>query len=47
MGSTLVGKNSTPKAEDFEHRGFDSTPTKGYLDHKVDVVQGRFDIELP
>ena len=46
-GSNLVDKDYAPKLEDFDHRGFDFSPNEGYLDHKVDYVHGRVDIDLP
>jgi len=46
MGSNLVGKDSAPTVEDFDHTRFDFSPTEVCLDHKVDFVEGRFDIDL-
>ena len=38
MGSNLAGKDFAPRVDDFDHTGFDFSPTEGYLDHKVDFV---------
>ena len=47
VGSNLSGKHFTPTVEDFVHMGPKFVPTEGYLDHKEDLVPGRFDTALP
>lgn len=45
--SILASKDFTPTMEDFVHAGPDFIPNEGYLDHKVDLVQGNFHIDPP
>lgn len=47
MDSNLVGKYFAPKVEDSFHKGLYFSSTKGYLDHKLDFVYCRVDIDLP
>lgn len=47
MNSILVGKDFSTTVKDFVHTGVDFVPTEDYPDHKVDLVQGRFEIGQP